>query len=52
MAVGRGLKTFTLAVLSGVTGRVSCFCALRVRAAPPRLIAPEKGPRSIAVEVS
>jgi len=33
----RGLRT-------GVAGRVSCFCALRVRAAPSRLIAPSRPP--------
>jgi hypothetical protein len=31
-------------LLSGVTGRVSCLCALRVRAAPLRLLAPLRPP--------
>jgi hypothetical protein len=29
---------------TGAAGQVSCFCALRVRAAPPRLIALERSP--------
>ena len=29
---------------TGTTGQVSCFCALRVRAAPSRLIAPSRPP--------
>ena len=29
---------------TGVAGQVSCFCALRVRAAPSRLIAPKRPP--------
>src|ERR1700761_370205 len=32
----------------GVAGQVSCLCALRVRSAPSRLIAPKR-PQSIAV---
>ena len=31
-------------VLAGVVGRISCFCALRVRAAPLRLLAPSRPP--------
>jgi hypothetical protein len=29
---------------TGAAGQVSCFCALRVRAAPPRLVAPVRPP--------
>src|SRR5438309_573933 len=34
--------------LASVAERVCCFCALRVRAAPSRLIAHPDGPQSIA----
>jgi hypothetical protein len=35
--------------LAGVAGRISCFCALRVRAAPMRLPAPQHDPQAIAL---
>ena len=35
--------------LSGIAGHISCFCALRVRAAPMRLPAPPHDPQAIAL---
>jgi hypothetical protein len=40
-----GVRTFVAVVRrTGAAGQVSCFCALRVRAAPSRLIAPKRPP--------
>jgi hypothetical protein len=35
--------------LAGVAGHISCFCALRVRAVPMRLPAPQHDPQAIAL---
>ena len=41
---GAGAKLCCQVLRTGVAGQVSCFCALRVRAAPSRLIAPSRPP--------